>query len=159
MSYHVATVEPGDVSISMSDDTTPPMQHEQSPGGGASATATAIKPKASLQKRVDRMPPWNVVLLNDDDHTYEYVITMVQEVFAHGLEKSFQIAKTVDKDGRAILLTTHKEHAELKRDQILGYGADRLVAGCRGSMSAIIEPAEFGDDGGSDGEHGPGEDA
>lgn len=111
------------------------------PGG---ATATLTRPR--LEKKVEHLPPWNVVLLNDDDHTYEYVILMAQEVFAHTLERAVQIAKTVDSDGRAVLLTTHKERAEFKRDQVLGYGADRLIAHCKGAMSAIIEPAEFGGD-------------
>jgi ATP-dependent Clp protease adaptor protein ClpS len=51
------------------------------------------------------------------------------------------MATEVDTRGRVIVLTTTKEHAELKRDQIHACGADRLVARCRGSMSASIEPA------------------
>lgn len=90
--------------------------------------------------------PWNVVLLDDDAHSYEYVIAMVQELFACSIEKGFLIASAVDSQGRAVCLTTHKEHAELKRDQILAFGKDPLIAGCKGSMSAIIEPAEFGGD-------------
>ena len=90
---------------------------------------------------------WNVVLLDDDHHTYEYVIRMMQNIFAHPLEKAFQIALTVDTQGRAICLTTHKERAEFKRDQILAFGRDALMAESAGSMTAIIEPAEFsGDD-------------
>jgi len=104
------------------------------------------KPKTEEPRR------WNVVLLDDDQHTYDYVIAMVQEVFAHPREKAFQIAKSVDTVGRAICLTTHKEHAELKRDQIHAFGKDPLIASCKGSMSAIIEPADFGDDDDEDGE-------
>lgn len=96
--------------------------------------------------KTDQPVPWNVVLLDDDDHSYEYVIVMVQELFACPIEKAFAIAKAVDTDGRAVCLTTHKEHAELKRDQVLAFGKDPLIAGCKGSMSAIIEPAEFGGD-------------
>jgi ATP-dependent Clp protease adaptor protein ClpS len=48
----------------------------------------------------------------------------------------------VDATGRVIVLTTHREKAELKRDQIHAYGADFRIAACKGSMSAIIEPAE-----------------
>jgi ATP-dependent Clp protease adaptor protein ClpS len=44
--------------------------------------------------------------------------------------------------GRAIVLTTTKEHAELKRDQIHAFGPDPLLPRSKGSMSAIIEPAE-----------------
>jgi ATP-dependent Clp protease adaptor protein ClpS len=38
------------------------------------------------------------------------------------------------------LLTTTKEHAELKRDQIHSYGKDGLVGECQGSMWSTIEP-------------------
>ena len=88
-----------------------------------------------------QLPPYNVILLNDDDHTYDYVIEMLRSVFAHPAERGMQLAEEVDARGRAIVLTTHKERAELKRDQILAYGADRRVASCKGSMSALIEPA------------------
>jgi ATP-dependent Clp protease adaptor protein ClpS len=56
------------------------------------------------------------------------------------LEKGFQIAKEVDASGKAICLTTTKEHAELKREQIHAFGRDNLIARCKGSMSASIEP-------------------
>lgn len=86
------------------------------------------------------------MLLDDQDHSYEYVIRMMQELFAHDFEKAFRIAETVDGQGRAVCLTTHKEHAELKRDQILAFGKDPVIAGSKGSMGAVIEPAEFGGD-------------
>ena len=110
--------------------------------------STQTKPETTTD--TDQPVPWNVVLLDDDFHTYEYVIRMMQELFAHSLERAFQIAKTVDNEGRVICLTTHKEHAELKRDQILAYGPDKLMLESKGSMSAIIEPAEFGGEDDSD---------
>jgi ATP-dependent Clp protease adaptor protein ClpS len=67
---------------------------------------------------------------------------MLMKVFGHQPERGFQMAKEVDTRGRVILLTTTREHAELKRDQIHAYGKDDLVAGCKGSMRATIEPAE-----------------
>ncbi|MFM9994938.1 MAG: ATP-dependent Clp protease adaptor ClpS [Phycisphaerales bacterium] len=89
---------------------------------------------------------WNVVLLNDDDHGFDYVIEMLRALFGHPEEKGFRIADRVNTDGRAVCLTTHKEHAELKRDQVHAFGPDRRIAGCKGAMSAIIEPAELDED-------------
>jgi ATP-dependent Clp protease adaptor protein ClpS len=40
-----------------------------------------------------------------------------------------------------IVLTTTKEHAELKRDQIHAFGPDKRIPRCAGAMSAVIEPA------------------
>jgi ATP-dependent Clp protease adaptor protein ClpS len=87
-------------------------------------------------------PRWHVVLLDDDDHSYEYVIEMLMAVFGHTLEKAFACAVEVDGTGRVIVDTTTKERAELKQEQIHAYGADWRIPRCAGSMSAEIEPAE-----------------
>lgn len=110
--------------------------------GSSGATAVApARPKPDKKKKPKQLPPYHVVLLNDDDHSYEYVIEMLEVLFAHPPEKGFQMAKEVDLEGRVIVLTTHKEMAEFKRDQIHAYGEDPRVATCKGSMSATIEPA------------------
>lgn len=87
------------------------------------------------------IPPYHVVLLNDDDHSYEYVIQMLGQLFGHSQEVAYRMALEVDAIGRVIVLTTHKEQAELKRDQIQSYGADPSIPHCKGSMSALIEAA------------------
>lgn len=89
-----------------------------------------------------RQPPYHVILWDDTDHSYDYVITMMKRLFRMPIEKGFQIAKEVDSSGRAICMTTTLELAELKRDQIHAFGKDELLARCKGSMSATIEPAE-----------------
>ena len=93
-------------------------------------------------KRPKRQPRYNVILWNDEDHSYAYVVMMMMKLFGHQPEKGYQIACEVDSSGRAIVLTTTKEHAELKRDQIHAYGKDGLIDSCQGSMSASIEPVE-----------------
>ena len=99
----------------------------------------AVRPKRDTRPK--RQPRYHVVLWNDDDHTYEYVVAMLRRLFGHAAATALAMATEVDTRGRVIVLTTTKEHAELKRDQIHACGADRLVARCRGSMSASIEPA------------------
>ncbi|MEM1330451.1 MAG: ATP-dependent Clp protease adaptor ClpS [Planctomycetota bacterium] len=94
---------------------------------------------------------WHVVLLDDDHHSYEYVIVMMMELFAMPPERAFQVAQSVDGQGRAVCITTHREHAELKQEQVMGYGADPLIASCQGAMTCVLEPAEFeGDEDGED---------
>jgi ATP-dependent Clp protease adaptor protein ClpS len=92
------------------------------------------------QQKPKHQPRYNVVLWNDDDHSYEYVIAMLMELFGHPLETGYQMAVEVDTRGRVIVLTTALEHAELKRDQIHAYGKDALIKNCKGSMSATLEP-------------------
>ena len=105
---------------------------------------TIVRPKR--RRRVDdskkprKQPRYNVILWDDDDHTYGYVIYMLQELFAYPPEMGYQLARQVDTAGRCICLTTTKEHAELKRDQIHAFGKDELMENCAGSMSATIEP-------------------
>jgi len=82
-----------------------------------------------------------VVLLDDDDHTYDYVIRMLRDLFHMSVEDAYLKAVEVDTAGRAVVDTTTKERAEFKRDQIHAYGRDALIERCRGSMSAVIEPA------------------
>lgn len=89
-----------------------------------------------------RQPPYHVILINDDDHTYDYVILMLQELFGHPVEKGFLLAQEVDKSGRAIVCTTSLERAELKQEQIHEYGPDPRIPRCKGSMTAELEPAE-----------------
>ena len=97
---------------------------------------------AERRRKPKRQPRYHVVLWNDEDHTYTYVVQMMQELFGHPTEKGFQIALEVDTQGRAIVLTTTREHAELKRDQIHAYGKDAEIAGCQGSMWSTIEAEE-----------------
>lgn len=100
-------------------------------------------PKPHTEQRTKRQPPYHVILLDDDDHTYEYVIRMLQELFAHSYETAYLMAVEVDTTKRVIVLTTTKEHAEFKCDQIHAFGPDPLSSrDCAGSMSAVIEPAE-----------------
>lgn len=96
------------------------------------------------KQKPKRQPRYHVVLWDDPEHTYEYVVRMVQMLFGATYEKAFLIAREVDTSGRAILLTTTKEHAELKRDQILSFGRDPLSMKSRGSMYSSIEP-EYAD--------------
>lgn len=103
---------------------------------------TGQKKATQSNARPKRQPRYNVILWNDDDHTYDYVIRMMKHLFGHPEEKGMQIATVVDKSGRAICLTTTREHAELKRDQIHAFGRDVLMERSKGSMRASIEPIE-----------------
>ena len=99
----------------------------------------AVRPHRG-KARPKRQPRYQVILWNDDDHTYDYVIGMMQNLFGHPRPMGRKIASEVDRSGRAICLTTTLEHAELKRDQIHAFGRDGAIATCVGSMWSTIEP-------------------
>lgn len=117
-----------------------------------SAAATVEEPLAEVDRKravrkdqkPKRQPRYNVILLDDNHHSYAYVMVMLQTLFGHPLEKGYLLATEVDTRGRVIVLTTTREHAELKRDQIHAFGKDDLIAGCAGSMSSMIEPVSDG---------------
>lgn len=98
--------------------------------------------RARARARQERQPAYHVVLLDDDEHTYRYVIEMLGALFGYSRQRAFALAETVDRVGRAVVATTTRERAELKRDQIHAWGRDRWIRRCAGSMSAVIEPAE-----------------
>jgi ATP-dependent Clp protease adaptor protein ClpS len=89
-------------------------------------------------------PIYNVVLLDDDDHTVEYVVEMLQTLFLISKANAHMHAMEVHHTGRTIVLTAEFPVASFGRDQIHAYGADWRLKGSKGSMSAILEPAGGG---------------
>ncbi|MBB5032177.1 ATP-dependent Clp protease adaptor ClpS [Prosthecobacter vanneervenii] len=87
-------------------------------------------------------PPWHVILLDDDCHTFEYVIEMLFVIFGHSKELGKRMADEVNEKGRAIVATVHKELAELRQEQIQEYGPDPRIPACKVSMRATIECAD-----------------
>jgi ATP-dependent Clp protease adaptor protein ClpS len=92
------------------------------------------------ENRGDETPLYRVVLLDDDEHTYEYVIEMLCTIFFLSAETAYKHACEVDAMGRTVVIVCEKEQAEFGRDQIHAYGADPRMEVSKGSMSAIVEP-------------------
>jgi ATP-dependent Clp protease adaptor protein ClpS len=109
---------------------------------GESETLTTVaEPEVENETRTRRLPPYNVVILNDEEHTFEYVIELLTKLFAHSLTRAKELTWEIHSRGRAIVYTTHKEKAELKRDQVLAYGADPRMSISKASLGCYIEPA------------------
>ena len=87
-------------------------------------------------------PLYNVILLDDDFHSYEYVIEMLQVLLGCPESWAFQMAREVDTTGKVILDRTTLEEAETLRKKVQGYGADPRIPACKGSMTAVVEPAD-----------------
>jgi len=91
---------------------------------------------------LDRLEPmYHVVLLDDNDHTYDYVVEMLTKIFGFSEAVAFRHAVEVDTNGRTIVLTAAWEEARRKQEAIHAYGADWRLERSKGSMSAILEPA------------------
>ena len=104
-------------------------------------TQTVPQGKTVTGTETRRQPPYNVIILNDDVHTFDYVIELLIKLFAHSLPTAKALATEIDARGRAVVYTTHKEKAEFKRDQIIGYGPDPWASVRTGPLGCYIEPA------------------
>ncbi len=82
------------------------------------------KPDEKEQTKDRHFPLYAVVIVNDDRHTFPYVIGTIIKVFKYSLDKAKKLTLEVHEKGRAIVWTGQKEHAELKKEQIQGCGPD-----------------------------------
>ena len=107
------------------------------PDGG-----TQLLPAKSSDVQTKLAPQYHVILHDDDQHSYDYVIVMLMRLFGKDQASAYEHAREVDTTGVTIVETTNLERAELKRDQIRAFGRDPLIPTSSGSMCATIEPAE-----------------
>ena len=106
------------------------------------ATKTTAAPESGAASQDHLTPLFHVVLLDDDEHTYDYVIEMLQKIFIFTLDQAYRHAEEVDRAGRTVLITCELREAEYARDQIHAYGPDWRLPRSKGSMGAVIEPAQ-----------------
>jgi ATP-dependent Clp protease adaptor protein ClpS len=85
--------------------------------------------------------PYHLILLDDDDHTYQYVIEMLGTVLGYEPEKAYALACIVDAEGRVTIETASHDQVTRHQRQIHSYGPDPRIARCKGSMSATVEEA------------------
>jgi ATP-dependent Clp protease adaptor protein ClpS len=107
-------------------------------------SSPTIAPPPKRQVEQPRMlpqqePPWHVILLDDPNHTFRYVVEMLEDIFGHSIELGFKMAEEVHESGRVIVATVHKELAELRQEQIHEYQPRSPYPDCKGHMRAVIE--------------------
>jgi ATP-dependent Clp protease adaptor protein ClpS len=102
--------------------------------------ATKTEPRKETHTR--RIPPYNVILENDDHHSMEFVIEVLGKALGYNLERAFQLMMQAHTSGRAVVWTGPKEVAELKADQIRSFSEIRERDGARlGPLGCSVEPA------------------
>ena len=104
-------------------------------------STVVTNPAVKQEDQEQHVPLYHVVLLDDDHHTYDYVIEMLVKLFACSVSDAWNHAVEVDSTGRTVVIACELEHAEFGRDQIHAYGADWRMPQSKGSMSAVVEPA------------------
>ena len=108
-------------------------------------TTVTTKTRPRERTRSRRVPPYNVILENDDHHSMEFVIEVLCKALGYSPERSFQFMLQAHTSGRAVVWTGPKEVAELKADQIRTFHEIRESdKGQLGPLGCTIEPAPGG---------------
>jgi ATP-dependent Clp protease adaptor protein ClpS len=92
------------------------------------------------ETRTRRLPPYNVILYNDDHHSMEFVIDVLCKALGVNVERAYELMYTAHTSGRAVVWTGTKEGAELKAEQITTFHETRDGASL-GPLGCDIEPA------------------
>jgi ATP-dependent Clp protease adaptor protein ClpS len=107
----------------------------------AVGTLPVLEPEAKSRTRL--LPPYNVILENDDHHSMEFVVDVLRKVFGYPIEKSVQMMMTAHESGCAVVWTGPKEVAELKAEQMTTFHEKSSRTGDDlGPLGVRIEPAE-----------------
>jgi ATP-dependent Clp protease adaptor protein ClpS len=103
------------------------------------ATQTVPETENVTEERLEKL--YHVIMLNDDEHTFDYVIEMLQKIFRFSYAEAMAHTMEADSTGSSILITCELKKAEQKRDQIHAHGPDWRLPHSRGSVTALVEPA------------------
>jgi ATP-dependent Clp protease adaptor protein ClpS len=99
------------------------------------------KPQVREQTHTRRLPPYNVILENDDYHSFEFVMGVLMKVLGCGEQRAFTLTHQAHTAGRAVIWTGPKEVAELKLEQVRTFHEHRGDGTKFGPLGCTIEPA------------------
>lgn len=102
----------------------------------------APTPQTLEETRTKQLPPYHVLIENDDDHSMEFVVMVLRKVFGYDDAKAKDLMMTAHEQGEAIVWTGSKEVAELKVEQIRTFHEKHWRDGHEiGPLRCRIEPA------------------
>jgi ATP-dependent Clp protease adaptor protein ClpS len=105
------------------------------------ARATTVA-EPELETRSWMLPPYHVLIENDDHHSMAFVVMVLRKVFGYDDTKSAQLMLTAHEQGEAVVWTGSKEVAELKVDQIRTFTENHWSDNRElGPLGCRIEPA------------------
>jgi ATP-dependent Clp protease adaptor protein ClpS len=106
--------------------------------------SVTTRPKEREEKRTRRIPPYNVILDNDDHHSFEFVVEVLRKALGYPEQRAFQLTHQAHTSGRSVVWTGTKEVAELKVEQIRSFHEIRHDGARVGPLGVSIEPAPGG---------------
>lgn len=103
------------------------------------------KSKPEERQRTRRVPPYNVILENDDHHSFDFVVEVLRKALGYTKERAWTLTMQAHHSGRTVVWTGSKEVAELKLEQIRTFHEIRVYDQTSlGPLSCTIEPAPGG---------------
>jgi ATP-dependent Clp protease adaptor protein ClpS len=92
--------------------------------------------------RTRRLPPYHVILENDDYHSFDFVVGVLCKSLGYAVERAFLLTQEAHHSGRAVVWTGSKEVAELKVEQMRTFHEIRAEDNRQlGPLGCYIEPA------------------
>lgn len=92
--------------------------------------AAQVQPEELTRLRAKLLPPYKVVLFNDDYNDMDYVVAVLLRLIEHLTPPAaIEIMLTAHLTGSAVVVVCPKERAEYYQERLLGYG-----------LTATIEP-------------------
>ncbi len=82
---------------------------------------------------------WKVVLFNDEEHTYDYVVEMLTAACKLSRANAFRCAVEVDMSGRTIVFYGTRNDCEGVCSKIIAYGPDHRLPQSMTSMNAEVQ--------------------
>jgi len=103
--------------------------------------ASSTKPLEKEETKTRFLPPYNVILENDDHHSFEFVMSVLQKALGYNEQKCYQLTLLAHESGQAIVWTGSREVAELKLEQMLSFHETKANGQKLGPLGVRIEPA------------------
>lgn len=95
------------------------------------APVCQVVPEEVIRARIRLLPPYKVILFNDDHNEMDYVVIALLRLVNHlTMQEAIEIMLTAHLMGSAVVVVCPKENAEYYQERLLGYG-----------LTATIEPA------------------
>lgn len=89
-----------------------------------------VSPEELTRLRARLLPPYKVILFNDDYNEMDYVVAVLLHLINHLTQsEALEIMLTAHLTGSAVVVVCPKERAEYYQERLLGYG-----------LTATIEP-------------------
>ena len=103
----------------------------EEPSGGPTTLAAPAKKPSSPPRKPKQLPPYKLLLHNDDVNTFDHVVQSIVRITSTQPDDAISKALEAHEHAVALLLVTHLERAELYMEQFTSV-----------KLTTTIEPTE-----------------